>query len=474
MDATTIRAGFESRFAATVAALGPVSPVPGRPALALPPALRESLVAATLIDGGVSFEPLIRHYTETMPRLLSESLLGDDPASQLLRRPIDLTTTPRLRTALNGLFSVLAQESISARSLIGADSVATLIAERPSVAALYAPALFASGLPMVGTYPADRALIARELDGAAPEAVLDLRLAGHLVHELCHGPRVEMDAPPPPWMLAEAAAIHLGCTAFPRQVFPDQPGEAVPSLSRFVIIGDALARRFGRGALWRLLLSPTRFSTLFGIRASAAFTVAGWQDYLCRRDPPFARDALRAFAWAKLADAASGQSALDPLLDRAASLPPFEAARTLADLLDTADAEPFATLPWWSEEPTTYDCEIADRAVRAQFLVHRICPTFQTLPSEPPGGVLRLDVRSCTLSSEIRSDGVFAEPARSLIPPPLCRRLYERGARLLTIQHARRDRVEMIATSLIDLCCGLTSGSRPLNEETVLEWDSSP
>ena len=68
------------------------------------------------------------------------------------------------------------------------------------------------------------------------------------MHELCHGLSRPLHRPPPPWMVLEAAAITLGRLAWPRHVFPDLPGEAVPGVSLFVLVGECLARLFGRKA----------------------------------------------------------------------------------------------------------------------------------------------------------------------------------------------------------------------------------
>ena len=44
--------------------------------------------------------------------------------------------------------------------------------------------------------------------------------------------------------------------------------------------------------------------------------------------------------------------------------------------------------------------------MHAQFHEHRLRPTFQAFPSEPPGGALALDVDACMISSLPRPTGV--------------------------------------------------------------------
>src|SRR5207253_2111597 len=185
---------------------------------------------------------------------------------------------------------------------------------RPSAALLASRALLGSGLPMLGAYPREREALAAELEqGVEPHAALDLRLSGNLVHELSHGLARECSGPPAPWLVLEAAALHLGATAFPRHAYPEVPGEAVPGISLFVLAGEGLSRLFGQRALRQLLVDAADLSDVFGPRASAALRTAGWQDWLRRREPPFARDASDAIAWVKLADASRAPSPIDAL-----------------------------------------------------------------------------------------------------------------------------------------------------------------
>lgn len=450
-----VRARLEARFRATVDAAGGIDWP-----LALPPALRETMIGAARLEGGECPPLLADFYTGTMPRMLVEQL-REEP---LLWRRLDPGRTPRLREALDGLFAALRAAQIDPLAFTGADSPDVLFAARPSVAELFQPMLFGSGLPMVGAYPAERALLARELAaGADPDALIDLRLSGNLVHEICHGLRREAEAPPPPWMVLESAAIHLGMTARAAHVFPDDPGEAVPGVSLFVLVGEGLARLFGAPALWRASLGAS-LSAMFGERAAGALAVAGWQDWLRRKKPPFTPDALDALGWIKLADATRASTPLDPLLDRAAQDDPFRAARELPPLVAAADAVPWSALPWSAEEPGPLDEAMAGTAVRALFQVNCMAPTFQTHPAEPPGGRLVLDVGSCVLSAARRPEGVFGEPARWLFPPPLARRIAGRGARKVRIEGATRTRALEIAAALLTL----SREKSALPAETVL------
>jgi hypothetical protein len=247
-------------------------------------------------------------------------------------------------------------------------------------------------------------------------------------------------------MIAEAAATHLGAAARAAHLFPDEPGEALRGVSLFVLIGEVLARRFGEAALWRVALGVPA-AQLFGGDVARALDDAAWEDWAARQQAPFARDALAAMAWLKLVDAArAGERA------------------TLA----AAAARPWASLPWWHEAPADADRALVPRAVAALFQVNAMAPTFQTLPSEPPHGRLFVDVAECVVRAERRAEGVFAEPAWWLFPPPLARRLYERGARRLRIEGAARAQRSAIAAALVELC----DGGAPLPSEAELPWRS--
>ena len=398
--------------------------VPGGWAPRLPPPLRESIVAAGCPDR------LVSYYAGEMPRLFAEQLFRrGDPAVDLLWRPLDLEKLPRLRSALDG---------------IRRSEAAALLVEGSSVAEMYSRTLFGSGLPMVGAYPGERRLIAEELSaGADPDAVIDLRLSGNLVHEICHGPARDCSGPPPAWGVVEAAALLLGSVACPRHVYPDVPAEAVPGVSLFTLFGEALARLFGRGRLFETVLIQAR-------SLHPALDRAEWQEWRRRGDAPFARDMLRAFDWIKLAAACAEGRASDA-----------------PDLLDAAAAVPWRELRWWSDPPDERDDAMVTVGVRALFQANVVAPTYQTHPAELPGGRFVLDVEGCALWAPPRREGVFGEPARWIFPPPLARLLRERGARSVQVEGARRTDSERIAAGLVAMC----RGSGPLPAEAT--WTCS-
>jgi hypothetical protein len=348
---------------------------PQRFGMRLPPALRETLIELGQPAAATAF------YCERMPRMLIDQVLrGDDPARALLHRPLDLRNLPRLRTALEALRAI-------------AGDVSWLRGE--TIAELASKSLLGTGLPLVGAGPAELELINEELRSSAPDEVLDLRLSGGLTHELCHGP--EREATAQPWMVREACALWLGAQLFPRHVFPDVAGEAVPGVSLFVLFGQVLARRFGRAAAIRGALGEEVFSP--------ALRELALEDWRARQEVPFARDALRVMDWVR---AVQGS--------------------------------------WAGDAPQPEDFEIARTAVRALFQTNVLAPTYQTHPLSEIHDV-RIDFAAHRIARRSVAQGAFGEPAFWIWPPPLCRR-----PGVLHVARIRREEMEQATQRLIEEC----------------------
>jgi hypothetical protein len=86
---------------------------------------------------------------------------------------------------------------------------------------------------------------------------------------------------------------------------------------------------------------------------------------------------------------------------------------------------------------------------------------------------VRLDVRTCLLQRTARPDGVFGEPAFWIYPPPLCRRLRERGAEVVRIlpplagsdHRSLLQREEVISDQKRDPLLELAMGDGPVPEQ---------
>jgi hypothetical protein len=304
------------------------------------------------------------------------------------------------------------------------------VTARPTIAKLVEPALFGSGMPIVGAMPADREVMAADLAlGRSFDEVIDLRLSGNVMHELCHGLQRETERPPPPWTIVEAAALHLQSVARPAHIFPDVPGEAVPGVAGFVLVGAALARMFGRERLWSVLTGASAIEA-FGEGVGEALERRGWDAWLRGRhaEAPFVVDADDAFDWVECADAAR-------------------------------------SCRWRDEPPGDEDLGMIDHAVRVLFQVNVIAPTYQTHPSDPPSARVEIDLHAGRIAAAVRPEGVAGEPARWVFPPPLARRLEERGARRVIVERAVRGRIAEIVRELKDLVGG---GDGALPPEVVL------
>jgi hypothetical protein len=459
----------------------------------LPPAIRGSLLEVIALEGSLP-ESLATHYLREAPeKWVDQRLRGpsDDPARALLQRPIAHGDLPGLEQALDGSCALLREAQVEPEALLGAGSARDLISGAPNALQLAQRALLSCGLPLLGAGQGERGETARLLEAAgqgAEAAVLDLRLGQHLVHELLHGPLREQAHETPPWMALESAALWLQAQARPAHVFPEAPFEAVPGVSLFVRVGEAFAAALGLRSLGLLLASPGRFAELFGQRAAAALSCAGLQEWLRVPSPPFAHEALGGEAWMKLLWAAGAPfaqagpaeaggaplpvdrflatpgaaapalpllpDALRALLDAVEAKGPVRAARDVPPLLAAAAKVPWDRLGWWWQEAGPAELARTNTAVRALFLENALAPLFLTRPSELPQGLLLLDVAACELSAKRRARGVFAEPSRWTLPPPVCRLLHARGLRKLALAGARRASAGAIATQLWELAHG--------------------
>jgi len=461
----------------------------------LPPAIGRTMRLAAELLGSLP-ESLAGHYLRAAPRqFVAQRLGGTEAGRALLRRPLARSSMPTLARAFDGAAALLREQGIDPRRALGAAHAGELFAGRPSALALASRSLLASGLPLLGAGPGDldalaAALAAGERGGDCADALIDWHLGPHLLHELLHGPR-EVGAEAEgasgaaedevPWLLREAAALWLQSRAWPRHIFPEVAGEAVPGVSLFVLAGEGLATALGADALLSLPLGAGAMRARLGEAGWSLLCCAGWQAWLAQPVAPFARDALRAESWIKLAAGAralherdadrQGRAALETLRGPLAAIEkhgPLRGASALPALLDLADAIPWPALPAWRAEPAHEDSLRARVAVRALFQENAMAPRFVTRPAELADGGLRLEVEACSLRAAPRARGVFGEPARWLFPPALCRRLHARGARQVELRGARRAQCDALAAALV----AVASDAGPLAPQLVLEADA--
>lgn len=377
-----LRARFTRAYQA---ALGPGMDTP-RPRL--PEPLLNTLVHAAE-RAPERLPTLLDYFTKRVPDLVAEQRNPHtDLACALLQTPLDFSRTPHFYAALEGAFSVLSQAGLSPLHHFGALTPSALLQARPTPLALNTPTLFGTGLPMLGVYPHERPAIVAEIEaGRAPEAVFDARLSAHLMHELAHGLHPEDPLPEKhlPWVLQETIAAHLGFLAYPEHLLPrvlDAP--AIPAAQHFVLLGLVLERRFGRRALLSGALPPSVIDAL---------EAAEWSEWLARSDPAaiLIPDMTRVLDWVALVDTASpGRS-------------------------------------WREQSVEDADWKLLEDSLGLLCVVHRMRPHFRMDPSPLPHARVVVDVVQGRLEALPRPDGVWAEPAFTLLPPPIARALEERG-----------------------------------------------
>jgi SAM-dependent methyltransferase len=383
------------------------------PVLAFPSALRGFLAAAVAIERGEATaesaeraDRLIRHYTDAMPRMRVAQLAGtDEPGATLFHAPLDWDRLPRLGTAIDRLFALLADAGVAAVDALGVASADALRAGAPTLAALYRRTHYGGFMPLLYGYPADLAYAhARGLAaGLDVLATIDRYLAAPIVHELCHFAPGRTAISPP--HLDECIAGWLGVHIHPELAYPaadhDDALYAAPWLAQ---VGQAIARAFGTARLVRAHVGVDRSALPESFIATAARL--GWDDWCTRRTLHFLSDTFDPAPWVALAlTTAAGRS---PAGDSLASL----AALPLASL----------ELP---EDPA-FDRAIVEDGLRAMCLTStQEAGSFRTR-SELPDGAITIDATACAIVAPGRRALDPVVP-RYWLPPAVAARLRARG-----------------------------------------------
>jgi len=396
----------------------------------LPAGMLEALTIAGVLRGDGA-DP---HYLEAMPGQLAAQLRGRrGPEERLFSARLDLRWLPRLRDALERLFALVADAGVSCRVALGAATPEELIAERPSLADLYAGCHFGRSMPMLYAYPGDLADDAWR--GRGPDELIDARYVGPLVHELSHLHPLEPDLVPAPANLHEALAAWIGSEAWPEQVFPVPGGEdAIPGAPWFAALGGFVALRIGARDVVRAQAGALDLRNALGAPCVEALRCYGWLEFLETGAPHLMTDAFHPERWWKLIDlhrdsrqARSFHAELvEPLLR---SLPP--PGTPLRARWDTAlDALSWAGLPAWRDTPTAADNALARRAVRALHVRTQIAGrSFRMVRAAPPGP-LSLDLQACLLRAPWPDRDAARAPPQHPYPPSLCAALSRSGTKL--------------------------------------------
>ncbi|HEU4733155.1 MAG TPA: methyltransferase, partial [Kofleriaceae bacterium] len=393
-------------------AAGAARPDAGAPALAFPAALRRFLARAVALErreasGGVAgrADPLVRHYTEAMPRMRVAQLAGTaEPGQALFHTRLDWERLPRLAAAIDRLFAALATAGVDAIGPLGAASAGAFRAQRPTLAALYERTHYGGFMPLLYGFPADLAYFRATgtAGGLDTLAIIDRYLTAPIVHELCHFARGR-DAPWPPH-LDECVAGWLGVHVHPELAYPaDDHDDALYAAPWLAQVGQAIARAFGVDRLVRAHAAGD------GAALPEAFIAAaqalGWDDWRARRTLHFLSDTFDPAPWVALA-----------LWVGAGHSP---AGHTLASLAATPLAE--LALP----DDSAFDRAIVEDGLRAMCLASaQVAGSFRTR-ARLPGGPIAIDPVACAVFAP-RRGALDPVPPRYWLPPAVAARIAAR------------------------------------------------
>lgn len=378
-----------------------------RAGLVLPAPMKLVLSHALVLERGegrvTHAEDLRRHYTETMPQQREAQRAHPDP---LLHAELAWPRLPRLSTAIDRLFAVLADADVDATPGLGAPTAERFLARTPTLAVLYERTHYGSTMPLLYGNLADLAYF-RTHGGDDPQDAIDRYLTTPIIHELCHLARGR-DALQP-LHLDECVAGWLGVHVHREFAYPavgfDDGIFAAPWLSQ---IGEALVRAFGLRAVVRAHAGAEPWDAALPPRFVEAAARLGWDDWRVRRTLHFLSDTLDPRPWVALAlvTAAGG----DPT------------GATLAELAATRLSA--LTLP---PDPE-HDRALVEHGLRSMCLENlRIEGSFR-VRTALPSGLVAIDAAGCSITSPRRGEVDVVDP-RYWVPPSV-------GARILAAGHA--------------------------------------
>jgi hypothetical protein len=303
--------------------------------------------------------------------------------------------------------------------------------------------------PMNGlTGPIAADLATAAAGGARLEALGQVVLAPHLLHDLCRGPARAQGPGWPAWTMEEAAVSHLHRRAAPAHLLPETMGGALAGYRSFAMLGTYLAAWLGEETARAVATASASPLDGWGPDVGAALAVAelqAWRSTGAGHLGPAWSDPL---AWLKLLSAVAHGGPLDGLLrPLRGRLADWALAEATPDLLAAASALAWDQLGAWSRPlPDEVTADALGFAVGAMFVEEAALGALHAAPSEPPGGRVTLDVAACTLRAAPRSHHQYTEPAVVLAPPAWCAALARRGVREVVIDGVGwAQRAELLA-----------------------------
>jgi hypothetical protein len=419
LDAALARTAGEAwRELVATQALHAGAAATGVPALAFPSPLRQFLAAAVALErsegGSGSAERasnLVRHYTDAMPRIRVAQLAGtSEPGATMFHTPLDWTRLPRLGTAIDRLFAMLADAGLEAAGALGAPSADAFRARTPTLAALYERTHYGGFMPLLYGFPADLAYF--HARGVAERrdvlATIDRYLTAPIVHELCHFAPGRIAVAPP--HLDECIAGWLGVHVHPELAYPtgdhDDALYAAPWLAQ---VGQAIARAFGVANLVRAHVGGDHAALPHAFVTCAARL--GWDDWRTRRTLHFLSDTFDPAPWVALALACGSIGAA----------PSQGAAGNSSEAsLQSLAAIPLSTLTL-PEDPD-FDREIVEDGLRAMCLASaQVAGSFRTR-TQLPDGPIAIDAVACAVIAPRRGELDPVLP-RYWLPPAVAARI---------------------------------------------------
>jgi hypothetical protein len=382
---------------------------------AIAPGMLDAVVAAALLRPP-ALPALRAHYCRTMPGLLAAQLRS---SGGVFRARLDLRRMPRLREALERLFSLVESAGLSCAEALGATAPQEL-AQGRTLGEVYQGCHFGGSMPMLYASPADLA----EASGD-PLAFIDARLVGPLVHELSHfragDHRVGAGGvadPPAPANLHEGLAAFIGSEAWPAQV--DGETDAIPGCAFFAALGGFVVRALGLPDALRMQAGQLDVRDALGARCAEALRVYGFLPFLETGAPHLLADAFQPQRWWKLIDLRREPSLERELLARFVEPAVTGQPPKLSEWDAWLDGLSWSELPSWRDEPRRIDDDLALRAERA--LLVRAERRGLTFRARRVQAKLSLDREQCLLRSDLPGPDAIGAPPEHPYPPALCRR----------------------------------------------------
>lgn len=268
-----------------------------RPAqLQFPDAFEKRLASAIAISRDSALE---RHYLEVMPRMrLAQVVSIDEPGATFMHTRLDWSRLPRMSTALDRLYAVLADAGAEAKFPLGTPDA--FRAQTDTLAQLFMRTHYGACMPLLYGYPADLRYFRRR--GEDVLATIDRYFVAPMIHELCHFAR---DRDALPTHLDECVGGWLGVYVWPEFAYPvGDADDALAESPRLAQVGQAFARAFGIANIVRAQAGAISWRDAVGENVVEAAEALCDEDWRRRRSTHLLSDTANPRPWVAFAFAA--------------------------------------------------------------------------------------------------------------------------------------------------------------------------